>query len=47
MTVPPARAGLLELRVVDGGHFLVDENPGEVVAAVRAHLYPSAAGPPM
>lgn len=38
LTVPPGRTGHLRVHTVDGGHFLIDDNPGGVVAAIRMHL---------
>ncbi len=35
---PPSRTGVLQVRTVPGGHFLLDENPRAVAAAVRDHL---------
>lgn len=38
MTVPHSREGTLQLQTIDGGHFLLDENPHGVNAAVQSHL---------
>lgn len=38
LTVPKARAHTVKVAVVSGGHFVVDESPAEVVAAIREHL---------
>jgi pimeloyl-ACP methyl ester carboxylesterase len=38
LTAPAARAHVLTVRTVTGGHFVVDENPHEVAAAVLDHL---------
>jgi pimeloyl-ACP methyl ester carboxylesterase len=38
LTVPASRADVLTLRTVPGGHFVVDENPDDVAAEIRAHL---------
>ncbi|MGC5165307.1 alpha/beta fold hydrolase [Luteimicrobium sp. DT211] len=38
LTPPRSRAGVLQVRTVPGGHFLLDENPRAVARAVRDHL---------
>jgi pimeloyl-ACP methyl ester carboxylesterase len=38
LTPPPARNAWLRVQTVEGGHFLLDENPTGVIAAVRSHL---------
>ncbi|HWU58335.1 MAG TPA: alpha/beta hydrolase [Microbacteriaceae bacterium] len=38
MAVPARRARMLTVEIVPGGHFILDENPREVGAAVIAHL---------
>jgi pimeloyl-ACP methyl ester carboxylesterase len=42
LRVPRDRAGTIAVRVVTGGHFVVDENPDAITAAVLAHLVDSA-----
>jgi pimeloyl-ACP methyl ester carboxylesterase len=38
MTPPPERGTMLRVETIPGGHFLLDENPTAVIAAVRSHL---------
>ncbi len=38
LTVPAPRTDMITIRTVSGGHFVVDESPAEVTAAVLAHL---------
>jgi pimeloyl-ACP methyl ester carboxylesterase len=38
VTVPPGRTGILTTRTVSGGHYLLDENPTEVLAAITTFL---------
>lgn len=38
VTVPPERADILTTRTVPGGHYLLDENPAEILAAITAFL---------
>lgn len=38
VSVPSERAGILTARTVSGGHYLLDENPSETVAAVTSFL---------
>jgi pimeloyl-ACP methyl ester carboxylesterase len=49
LLVPPrARESWLRVETVEGGHFLLDENPRGVIAAVRSHLsQQSPSGPPL
>ena len=42
LRVPRNRAGTIAVRVVTGGHFVVDENPDAITAAVLGHLGDSA-----
>ena len=43
LTPPASRARSLTVRTVRGGHFVLDENPAAIAAAVLAHL--TAPGP--
>lgn len=38
VTVPPERAGVVQVQVIEGGHFILDENPEGVTSAIRSHL---------
>jgi len=38
LAVPAARAGVIGVRTVNGGHFVLDESPDEVAEAVLDHL---------
>lgn len=38
MTPPPGRETTLRVETIAGGHFLLDENPTGVIAALRSHL---------
>ena len=38
MAVPRERADLVQLHIVQGGHFLLDDNPEGVTSAIRSHL---------
>jgi pimeloyl-ACP methyl ester carboxylesterase len=38
MAAPPARKEMLTVQVIEGGHFILDENPDGVIAAIRSHL---------
>ncbi len=38
LTVPARLAGQVRLRILPGGHYLLDENPDAVLEAVREHL---------
>lgn len=38
LTVPEARANEIEVRIVPGGHYLLDDAPQDLTAAVLAHL---------
>jgi pimeloyl-ACP methyl ester carboxylesterase len=38
LTPPRTRDAWLRVETVEGGHFILDENPTAVIAAVRAHL---------
>jgi pimeloyl-ACP methyl ester carboxylesterase len=42
LRVPRARAATIAVRVVSGGHFVVDENPEQITAAVLGHLVEAA-----
>ena len=47
LLVPPqAREPWLRVQTVKGGHFLLDENPRGVIAAVRSHLSPQGPSNP-
>lgn len=38
LTAPAAHTDMITVRTVRGGHFVVDENPEQVISAVLAHL---------
>jgi pimeloyl-ACP methyl ester carboxylesterase len=38
MEVPRGREGTLHCQTIGGGHFLLDQNPGAVIAALQSHL---------
>lgn len=38
MAVPRERADLVQLHIVQGGHFVLDDNPDGVTSAIRSHL---------
>jgi pimeloyl-ACP methyl ester carboxylesterase len=38
VAVPRERAGLVQVQVVEGGHFVLDENPDGITSAIRSHL---------
>jgi pimeloyl-ACP methyl ester carboxylesterase len=38
MAVPRERAGFVRVQVVEGGHFVLDENADAVISAIRSHL---------
>jgi hypothetical protein len=38
MAVPRKRADAVQVHVVQGGHFVLDDNPDAVVSAIRSHL---------
>ena len=42
LRVPATRSDTIAVRVVAGGHFVLDENPEEVTAAVLGHLVGAA-----
>jgi pimeloyl-ACP methyl ester carboxylesterase len=38
VVVPRERAGLVQVQVVEGGHFVLDEDADAVISAIRSHL---------
>jgi pimeloyl-ACP methyl ester carboxylesterase len=44
LATPRERADVLQVRTVQGGHFILDENPEGITAAIRSHLAPVPSG---